>query len=326
MSSGEAIGSGEFHRIATFFRPLAKGAPAALDLADDAALIEPPEGMALATTVDTLVEGVHFVGDESPDLIARKALRVNLSDLAAMGAAPLGYLISLSIPARIDDAWISAFAAGLAEDQAPFGWSLLGGDSTSTPGPVSIAVTAFGAVPSDRALRRSGARVGDAVYVSGTIGDGTLGLRAAQGRLPPGEGVSALLARYRLPTPRVALGLALAGRASAAMDVSDGLIADLGHICAASGVAARIDTTTVPLSDSAAWIVAEDPAIFPDLLTGGDDYELLITGAPSAIENAAAEAATPVTRIGEIVAGEGVTAVDGDGAPIAFARPGFRHA
>jgi thiamine-monophosphate kinase len=330
MADGHGSGSGgdtgEFHRIAAYFRPLAKDAPAALNLSDDTALIETPPGAVLATTVDTLVEGVHFVGDEPAGLIARKALRVNLSDLAAMGAAPMGYLLSLSVPARIDDAWIAAFAAGLAEDQAAFGLSLLGGDSTSTPGPVSIAVTAMGTVAPEDALRRSGARAGDAVYVSGTIGDGALGLRAAQGRLPPGEGAAALLARYRLPTPRLALGRALAGRATAAMDVSDGLIADLGHICAASGVAARIDTVRVPLSEAAAWHVADDPDLFPELLTGGDDYELLITGAPDRIEAAAREAETPVTRIGEIITGEGVTAVDGDGAPIAFARTGFRHA
>lgn len=326
MASGDVTGSGEFHRIATYFRPLAQEASAALGLADDAALIEPPAGMALATSVDTLVEGVHFMGDEPADLIARKALRVNLSDLAAMGATPLGYLVSLSLPERVDDDWIFGFAAGLETDQAQFDWSLLGGDSTSTPGPISIAVTAMGTVAPDLALRRSGARIGDAVYVSGTVGDGALGLRAAQGRLPPGEGSAALLARYRLPTPRVALGRALCGRAVVAMDVSDGLIADLGHICAASGVAARIDTTKVPLSDAAAWIVAEDPSVFPDLLTGGDDYELLITGAPDRIEAAAEEAATPVTRIGEIVSGRGVIAVDGDGAPIAFASTGFRHA
>jgi thiamine-monophosphate kinase len=321
----DAESSGEFHRIAAYLRPLTRGMPGALDLRDDAALMSVPAGRELVLTADTLVEGVHFIGDEPPDRLARKALRVNLSDLAAMGAKPTGYLLSMSLPARIGDDWVAGFCEGLAADQAAFGWALLGGDSTATPGPVSIAVTALGTVEAGAALQRAGGRAGDALYVSGTVGDGFLGLLAAQNRLAPGPEADSLAARYHLPEPRVALGLALIGRAHAALDISDGLVADLAHLCRASGVGARVDARSVPLSAAAASVLAGDPDLFPDLLTGGDDYELLIAGPAEAIEAAAAEADTRVTHIGMLEAGEGVRVLDADGNAIAFARPGYRH-
>lgn len=322
---GSSEGAGEFHRIATYFAPLAKGADGALGLKDDAALIDVPAGRSLVVTADTLVAGVHFIGDEPAALVARKALRVNLSDLAAMGAQPLGYFLSLSLPSRIDDAWVADFCEGLREDQDAFDWHLMGGDSTGTPGPISIAVTAMGHVESGRALHRSGAKAGDAVFVSGSIGDGALGLLAAQGRLPPGPEADAVLTRYRLPEPRVRLGRALAGRAHAAMDISDGLIADLGHLCVASGVGARIEARSVPISAAAAEIVADAPDLFSDLLTGGDDYELLFAGPPDMIVEAGKETGVPLTRIGEIVEGGDVLALDADGNTLAFARTGWRH-
>ncbi len=324
-SNDPDLNSGEFDRIARYFRPLAAGAEGALGLVDDAALIRVPEGRELVVTADTMVEGVHFIGDEAPDQLARKALRVNLSDLAAMGARPHGYLLSLSLPKHINDAWVAGFCEGLAADQAAFNWHLLGGDSTSTPGPISIAVTAMGTVAIGSALRRSGARIGDSIYVSGGIGDGFLGLLAARGQLPYGPESDAMLARYHVPEPRIALGLALVGRAHAAMDVSDGLVGDLAHICAASGVGARINAPNVPLSPEAAELVADQPGLFPDLLTGGDDYELLVTGPANAIEEAGREAGMRITRIGEIVTGSTVEVLDSDGEPLTFARTGFRH-
>jgi|TARA_R110000744_G_scaffold33360_6_gene78288 thiamine-monophosphate kinase len=317
--------TGEFHRIAQYFRPLAKGAPGAFNLGDDAAVFAVPPGRELVVTLDTIVEGVHFIGDEAADMLARKAMRVNLSDLAAMGATPLGYFLSLSLPKRIDDSWIEAFCAGLASDQTEFDWHLMGGDSTSTPGPISIAVTALGTVPVGQALRRSGAQVGDAVYVSGGIGDGFLGLLAAQGQLPYGPEADAMLRRYRCPDPRIALGLALVGRAHAAMDVSDGLIGDLAHICEQSGVGAVLRAQSVPLSASAAELVADQPNLYLELLTGGDDYELLITGRAPDIEAAAADSGCRVTCIGEIVSGDRVVVHDADGEELTFTHVGFRH-
>lgn len=321
--------SGEFARIEKFFAPLTSGAPGALNLQDDGAVLRPDPGHELAITLDTIVEGVHFIGDETPGDIARKAARVNLSDLASMGAAPLGYFLSLSVPGSIEDAWVQAFCAGLAEDQAEFGWQLMGGDSTSTPGPITLSITAMGQVPCGSALRRSGAKVGDALYVSGTIGDGHLGLLAAQHRLGFGAAVEWLIERYRVPQPKIALGQALVGRAHAVIDISDGLVADLGHICRASGVAAVLSAPSVPVSQAASDVIAQDPNLFIDALTGGDDYELLITGPAEAVEAAASQTGTRITRIGDIVsertALERVTVLDSDGIAMRIAVGGFRH-
>ena len=235
----------EFSLIARHFRPLA--GPGALDLRDDAALLMPPPGRELVLTVDAMVAGVHFLPDDPPDLIGRKLLRVNLSDLAAKGAVPLSYLMTVSAPKDTPDAWFAGFAAGLAQDQARYGVTLLGGDTTSTPGPVSLSLTIIGHVAPGTAIHRFGARDGDEIWVTGTIGDGALGLAVALGRLADPTGF--LLDRYRLPQPRV--GLELAGIASAGMDVSDGLVQDLGHICRASGLAADIMVDQVPLSEAA---------------------------------------------------------------------------
>lgn len=321
--------SGEFQRIASFFRPLAARAPGALDLRDDAALLSPDPGQELVVTNDTVVEGVHFIGDEAPDDIARKAGRTNLSDLAAMGAQPLGYFLSLSIPKRVDDAWVEAFCLGLAEDQSLFEWSLMGGDSTATPGPISLSITAIGQVPHGMATKRSGAQVGDSIFVSGTIGDGHLGLLAAQGRLGFGEEAAWLASRYRVPEPRIALGVSIRGIAHASMDISDGLVADLGHLCQASVVSARVFGPRVPLSDAASEVIADRPSLFSAALTGGDDYELLFTGPADAIKAAAQCSGTKVTQIGEIVAGEAgiapVQVIDTDGVAMHFDVEGFRH-
>jgi thiamine-monophosphate kinase len=310
----------EFAMIARHFRPLA--GPAALGLGDDAALLPPPPGRDLVLTVDAMVEGVHFLPDDPPDLIARKLLRVNLSDLAAKGAVPLGYLMTTSLRRGTPDAWLAAFAAGLAADQAEFGITLLGGDTTSTPGPISLSLTAIGHVAPSGMVRRIGAAEGDGIWVTGTIGDGALGLAVAQGRLADPTGH--LLDRYRLPQPR--LGLPIASIASAGMDVSDGLVQDLGHLCRAAGLAAEIDAASVPLSPPAR---AAGPDWLATCLTGGDDYELLLAVPPAreaALCQAALEAGMPVTRIGSFRPGPpGVMVRDPAGKQIRLDHPGWSH-
>jgi thiamine-monophosphate kinase len=317
---------GEFDLIAELFAPLSEGAPGAFHLTDDAAIITPPPGCDVVMTKDMMVSGVHFLPEDPPELIARKLLRVNLSDLAAMGAVPYGYALGLSLPVVIDDAWLTAFAAGLASDQREFGIVLLGGDTTSTPGPLTLSLTAFGFARHGRLLRRSGARPGDLVYVTGTIGDAALGLQVLRGVIDDPSGY--LAGRYRLPQPRVALGASLAELASAGLDVSDGLIADLGHLCRASGVGAVVEAGRVPLSPAARTCMKDNPALIEDILTGGDDYELVFSAAPAsqqAIEIAAAKAGTKVTQIGHISAGNGVIVTDATGGPMILAREGFRH-
>jgi|HigsolmetaAR204D_1030405.scaffolds.fasta_scaffold04423_4 thiamine-monophosphate kinase len=314
-------GLGEFDRISRFFKPLAAGIEGALELQDDAALISPPSGEELAVTTDAMVEGVHYLAGEDPARLARKLLRVNLSDLAAMGARPVAYTLTTVLPKSVGDDWLARLAAGLASDQEAFGLHLIGGDSVSTTGPVVLSVTALGAVPKGRALTRSGARPGDRVFVSGTLGDGALGLMAAKGELPhlsPGD-VEALSSRYHLPTPRTGLGPRLLQLASACMDVSDGLPGDLAHICEASGVGARVEVERLPLSEAARRAIDADRSLLSTALSGGDDYELLFTAPPAAMEaigGIAAELGIPLTPIGEIVEGDGVALVDRDGRPI----------
>ena len=323
---------GEFDLIAKYFAPLAAGMPGALGLGDDAAIIAPAPGREIVTTVDALTEGVHFLPDDPPGDIARKMLRCNLSDLAAMGARPIGYLMTTALNDRVDEAWLAAFVAGLAQDQREFGIGLLGGDTTSTPGLLSLTVTAFGDVPAGKALRRNGSRAGDLVMVSGTIGDGALGLLASRGELGrlDKQDRDALIERYRLPQPRLKLGVALLERnlATAALDVSDGLVADLGHICEQSHLAATIHSAKVPLSDAARRVVAADPARLAVCLTGGDDYELLFTIAPDkreAVQKLTHELDLPITEIGVMAAGQGVRVLDAPGRPMTFERAGWTH-
>ena len=310
----------EFALIGRHFRPLA--GPGALDLGDDAALLVPPINRELVLTADAMVAGVHFLPDDPPDLIGRKLLRVNLSDLAAKGATPLGYLMTVSAPRGTPDAWFAGFAAGLAADQAEFAVTLLGGDTTSTPGPISLSLTIIGHVAPGRMVRRAGARAGDGIWVTGTIGDGALGLAVAQGKLADATGY--LLDRYRLPRPR--LGLPIAGIASAGMDVSDGLVQDLGHLCRAAGLAAEIEAALVPRSDQAR---AAGPDWLATCLTRGDDYELLLAVPPvheAALQQAAKAAGMPVTRIGGFRPGPpDVMVRDPTGQQIPLDRPGWSH-
>ncbi len=320
--------SGEFEIIAQFFAPLA--GEGAFGLKDDAAVVKPKAGHELVVKTDGIVESVHFFRNDPPATIAQKALRVNLSDLAAKGAEPLGYLLTLALPAWVDDVWLAAFAGGLAEDQKRFGISLLGGDTDSTLGPLVISVTALGQVEEGMMIRRADARAGDLVFVSGSIGDGAAGLAVLKG-----EGTKlnaterdALIARYRVPEPRPKLGQKLIGLASAALDVSDGLIADLGHVAEASGVRILIDAPRVPLSPAckALWGTADDA--IARAATAGDDYEIAFT-APAAkrgqVEAAATAAGVPVTEIGKAVAGAGIELLDAKGAPIPLKRAGFTH-
>jgi thiamine-monophosphate kinase len=310
----------EFSLIARHFRPLA--GPGALELRDDAALLDPPAGRQLVLTADAMVAGVHFLPDDPPDLIGRKLLRVNLSDIAAKGAVPLGYLMTVSTPKDTQDAWFAGFAAGLAVDQALYGVTLLGGDTTSTPGPVSLSLTMIGHLAPGTAVHRCGAAAGDEIWVTGTIGDGALGLAVAQGRLTDPTGF--LLGRYRLPQPRV--GLVLAGIASAGMDVSDGLVQDLGHICRASGLAAELQAAEVPLSDPAR---AAGPDWLATCLTGGDDYELLLAvplAHANALKQHAAHAGIPVTRVGHFHSGPPEVMVrQANGEPLALKKGGWSH-
>lgn len=320
----------EFSLIERYFAPLASKAPGAYALGDDAASFTPSPGMELVMTVDAIVEGVHFLPDDPPHDVARKLLRVNLSDLAAKGARPLGYLLTTAWKSDTSIEWVEDFARGLASDQEKFGLSLWGGDTVSTPGPLSFSLTAIGEVKQGTMLRRSGGQLGDDLYVTGTIGDSALGLAVAQGRLSvPMHDAKMLLDRYLLPRPRVAFGQALVGIAHGALDVSDGLMADLGHLCARSKLGARIEIARVPVSEWAQECLDVSPVWLETLLTGGDDYELLFTASPSAarhIDSVALQSELRVTRIGKLVdAAEGIVAVDAHGQAISFKHTGFRH-
>jgi thiamine-monophosphate kinase len=299
---------GEFVLIDRYFRPLAvdKGE---FDLKDDAALYRPRPGEDLVVTADMIVAGVHFLPGDPPESIARKALRVNLSDLAAKGADAFGYLVSLALPQDWSEAWVKGFARGLAGDQERYGVTLLGGDTTLAAGGLTVAITALGRVPRGDMVLRSRAKPGDGVFVTGTIGDGALGLRIRQGKLSGKvRGVRHLLDRYRHPQPRTALAPVLCRYANAAIDVSDGLIGDLDHICDASGVGAEVDAHLVPLSPVARTLLAGDTTLLSFVLNGGDDYEIVATVPRSAIPPFVGEAEAAgvvVTRIGGIVAGKG---------------------
>ncbi len=321
-------GLGEFGRIARFFAPLA--GPGGLGLTDDAALIDCTPGYSLVVTVDALVEGVHYLPDDPPDLVAKKLLRVNLSDLAAKGAKPLHYVLATALPAAFGDDWVEAFARGLGEDQQLYGVQLLGGDSVATPGPAVLSLTAFGEVAAGAMIRRSGARPGDRIWVSGTIGDAHLGLNVLRGGYPAlgAADRASLVARFQLPEPRVSLGPRLAGIAQAMCDVSDGLLADLGHICDASQTGATVTLAALPLSAAARHAVAGEPDLPVRLATGGDDYELLFAApaeAGAAIGRLAAELGLPITAIGGIENAAGVRLVDAGGNELPVADPGWRH-
>lgn len=325
--------AGEFELIARCFRPLASPGAPAFGLSDDAAVWTPPAGADLVFTKDAMVEAVHFLPDDAPDDVGRKLARINLSDLAAMGAKPVGYLLSVALPASRGIEWCELFARGLKQDQDEFDWRLFGGDTVSTPGPLTLSLTAIGSVPKGLALRRNGARAGDRIYVSGTLGDAMTGLLCLKGKL---AGVSEasrnfLVRRYHCPSPRVALGQALAGVAHgevhSAMDISDGIGGDLAHITETSGVGARVYLDKLPISAAAAEALALQPDILSTIRKGGDDYELLFTA--SKLDSAtlrALEAAghVTVTEIGEITEGGAVQFLDRGGQTVDIGG-GYRH-
>ena len=324
--------SGEDSLIARYFRPMATD-PGAFNLDDDAAAIK-PSGDDIVVTTDAIVEGVHFLPDDPPDTLARKALRVNLSDLAAKGATPAGFVLTLALRSA-DEGWLAPFAQALGEDAAEFGCPLLGGDTVSTPGPLMVSITAFGRVASGRMVHRSGAKPGDRVVVTGTIGDAALGLDVLKGGAVAAALVSdaaareMLAGRYRVPQPRNALAHAIRDHASAAMDISDGLAGDLKKLCAASGVSAAIDLASVPRSAAAAALLERDAVGIETLLSGGDDYEILCTIPEDRFEAfalAARQAAVAVTSIGTIVAGVAAPVfLDPEGRQLALKRLSYSH-
>ncbi len=326
---------GEFELIARLFAPLARGFAGAYGLTDDVAYLALAGGLVrageeLVLKTDALVAGVHFLTDDPAKLVAQKLLRVNLSDLAAKGARPLVYTLAMMLPAELDYGWLRRFAAGLAADQEEFGIRLAGGDTDATPGPLTLSLTAIGAIPAGKRLLRSAARRGDGIFVSGTIGDAALGLKAIRGELGALAAAARrfLAGRYRLPQPRLALGRRLYGLAHATMDISDGLVGDLQHICAASRVGAALEAAAVPLSPAARAALASDGGLVESVLAGGDDYELLFT-APPAAETALARLGRrlglPLTRIGRIGRGAGVRVLDEAGREVKLARTGYRH-
>jgi thiamine-monophosphate kinase len=317
---------GEFELIHELFAPLATH-PGAFGLTDDASVFKIPEGQEGVVTKDVMVAGVHFLEGTDPARVAQKLLRANLSDLAAMGADPLGYWLGVQLPKEGAQDWLAAFVTGLKRDQEEFGISLMGGDTVSTPGPGALSLTAMGTVPAGSALRRSGARPGDKVFVSGTIGEGVLGLRAARGELDAlaDQDCAKLVDHLECPQPRLALGQALRGIASAAIDISDGLAADAGHIADTSGAALVIDGDKVPRSATARKALAKGLTSLEELVTGGDDFELLFTVPQEGASRVAAlNGAVSVTEIGEVRAGSGVR-ITHDGAPLSLPRGGYTH-
>jgi thiamine-monophosphate kinase len=334
MTRGDpSAGSAEDRLIARHFAPLARH-PGALALTDDAAVLTPPEGSEVVVTVDAIVAGVHFFADDPPEAVARKALRVNLSDLAAKGAEPAGFLVTLALPDATTDEWLAGLARGLKADVERYDCPLLGGDTVRTPGPATISITAFGMLPRGSMVLRSGARPGDTILVTGTIGDAALGLRlrhdpeaAARWGLD-GAMRDHLLARYLAPEPRNAVAVAVRAHASAAMDVSDGLAGDLAKLCRVSGVAAEIDVARVPLSPAARKGLAAEPALIETILTGGDDYEIVCTAAPGnvgAFQAACSATGVTLSDIGRATAGEGTRFVTPDGTALRFVQASFSH-
>jgi thiamine-monophosphate kinase len=324
--------SGEDALIARHFKPLATDA-GAFGLRDDAAILK-ASGEDLVVTTDAIVEGVHFFPDDPPDTVARKALRVNLSDLAAKGATPAGFVLTVVLR-HVDHGWLTAFARGLGEDAAAFDCPLLGGDTVSTPGPLTVSITAFGHVPAGAMVPRTGAKPGDHVMVTGAIGDAAVGLdilkggRAAESLANDIADREMLVGRYRIPQPRTALATAVRAYANAAMDISDGLAGDLTKLCAASSVSAIIDVPKIPLSAAAANLLAHGAVSIEAVIAGGDDYEILCTVPEPNCEQmaqSARAAGVVLTTIGTIVAGTDVPRfLDGQGREMPLARRSYSH-
>jgi thiamine-monophosphate kinase len=319
---------GEFALIERLFAPLAKSMPGAFDLTDDVALFAPSSGQDVVLKTDSLIESVHFLREDPAKSVGRKALRRALSDLAAKAAEPVAWLLALALPDWPDLAWLEDFAEGLAADQLEFGIVLAGGETNATPGPLTLTVTAVGEVPEGKLIRRNGARPGDQVFVTGTIGDSGGGLELSMQSADPASKAARgfLLSRYQLPLPRFVFGRALRGIAAASIDVSDGLLADCGHIADVSGVRIEIDADRVPLSDALRELWGDDCVV--RAATAGDDYEIAFTAPASqsdAILEASRQSGTPVTSIGRVIPGHGVALLDTAGRAIPIVHRGYTH-
>ena len=325
--------SAEDEFVARLIRPLS--GEGAFNLMDDAARVTAPREHELVLTADAIVVGVHALPEDPPDLIARKALRMNLSDIAAKGAKPLGFLMTLAVPNTTDQAWLTSFFEGLKADCESFACPLLGGDTTRTPGPLSVSMMLIGAARPGRMPTRLDARSGDVIGVTGTIGDAALGLiqrrapeRAAGWNLSMEEREH-LASRYLLPQPRNELAEIIARHARAAMDVSDGLVGDLERLCRASGLSARLDADEVPLSPAARKVLVADHASIESILGGGDDYEILLTLERESWSSFSAECevkGVAATLIGETVSGEpGTVRVMQDGRELVLEQTAFSH-
>jgi thiamine-monophosphate kinase len=319
---------GEFSIIENLFAPLA--GEGAFALQDDAALFTPTPGQQLVLTKDAIAEGRHYLAGDPPGDVARKLLRVNLSDLAAKGATPRGYLLSCAWSETTSYEWMAAFAAGLAADQKQFGVELLGGDTIKAAGPSVFSLTAIGDVAAGKMVLRSGARPGDDLWVTGTIGDGALGLLAARGELDflSASDKDYLVQRYRVPEPPVSFGKELSGLASAALDVSDGLLGDLGHLCRSSEVGAKIRQESIPVSSATNACVVTRPDRWAPILSGGDDYQILFAAPVAkreAISSTAVSTGTTVTRIGELTVDAKIAVLDAAGKPVDVSSTGFTH-
>jgi thiamine-monophosphate kinase len=328
-SSTSNIRLGEFELIHKLFAPLSRELPGAFELADDVAVLPVPEGHELVLKTDAVVEGVHFHTSDPPETIAKKALRVNISDFAAKGASPRVYLLALALPNSLDMAWLEDFARGLAEDQEEFGVILAGGDTVGTPGALTIAVMMSGFVPRGSVIRRNGAAPGDIVYVTGTLGDAGGGLELLKTEsLKRTDWEAELIARFRVPHPRLAFGQGLRGLASASLDVSDGLIADLGHIADVSHVRIEIFAERIPVSQALRQLCGEGLPAVVRAATAGDDYEIAFTASPRhrvAIHETATRTNTCVAEIGRVAVGEGAVLLDAHGDEISLARRGYTH-
>jgi len=324
----------EFELIERYFAPLSSGEPGAFGLTDDAAELTIAAGKRAVVTTDAIVAGVHFPVSEEPGMIASRLVRVNLSDLAAKGATPRAYTLAMALPETTTEDWIAGFAQGLADEQRNFGITLLGGDTTRSRGELMLSLTMIGEVSEGAMILRSGAKTGDDVYVSATIGDAMLGLAITETRISVSDDKvrEFFITRFRRPEPRVDIGQGLIGLASAAADISDGLVADLNHICRASGVSAEIEIALIPLSAAARAVVTDDQPLHVSLLTGGDDYELIFTAPANVsgqLEGLAARCGVGLTRIGRItgnsVQPNAVIVRDTNGRSVEVGDGGYRH-
>jgi thiamine-monophosphate kinase len=334
QAEGNAHASGETHIIATYFAPLARDLPGAFNLEDDCAAITPPPGCDLVVKTDPIREGIHFPPDADAADIAWKALAVNVSDLAAKGATPLAYLLAVSFPEAPKPAWLKRFSSGLAEAQKAFGIVLAGGDTDRAPGPLSVAVTAFGSVPSGRMVRRAAAKPGDVVWVTGTLGDAALGLELVREPLVAmrlglfSNHCDAVIARYDRPSPRLQARDLLLRHATAAMDLSDGLVKDAGRMSSAANVHIELARDLLPLSPAMRRAVERNPAYWSKVAAHGDDYEILFTApaaSTAAIRDEAKALPFAVTEIGTVSPGNGVTVRDATGATVTFDTAGWDH-